>query len=118
MCLRVRAIGQGCGLNTYVAVFVHLMRSNNDDKLKWPLSTDVKIQILNSREDANHVELTVPFTDKMQLEARGRVRERERATKGIGFHEFIRKDSLNYNIVTNTEYLQNDCIMFRIVNVK
>ena len=117
-CLRVRAIGQGSGLKTHVSVFVHLMKSCNDEKLKWPLSADIKVQVVNIREDRNHVELKIPFNDKMEPEARTRVKDKERAAKGIGFHEFIpRQDLQSYNAVKNTEYLLDDCILFRILSV-
>ena len=117
MCLRVRGIGQGSGLGSHVSVFVHLMRSENDDKLKWPLTGEVRVQVVNLREDKNHVELKVPFNDKMLPEARSRVSGRDRALKGIGFHEFVKRDNLSFNVVKNTEYLQNDCISFRIAGV-
>ena len=33
----------------YVSVFVHLMRGEHDDKLKWPFQGDITIQLLNQK---------------------------------------------------------------------
>ena len=45
MCLRVDANGVGRGKGTHVSVYVHLMRGEFDDLLKWPFRGDVTMQL-------------------------------------------------------------------------
>ena len=33
----------------YVAVYVFMMRGEFDDRLKWPLKGEIKVQLLNQR---------------------------------------------------------------------
>ena len=117
MCLRVRAIGQGIGLGSHVSVFVHLMKSLNDDKLKWPLSAEVKVQVVNFREDKKHIEFTIPFNVNKAQGACGRVCVGNICRIGIGIYQFVRHSDLRFNVYKNTEYLRNDYILFRIVSV-
>ena len=118
MCLRVRPVGQGSGLGSHVSVFIHLMRSENDDGLKWPLSAEFKVQVVNIREDKNHIEFTIPFNVNKAQGACGRVCvDGNICTTGIGTSQFIRHSDLRFNVSKNTEYLRNDYILFRIVSV-
>ena len=118
MCLRVRAVGQGSGLGSHVSVFVHLMRSENDDKLKWPLSAEVIVRLVNFRENNNHKDLRVNFNSKLLPNCCARVHNRDMAEKGIGLETFVEQEKLRLNTEKNTEFLRNDCISFLITNAK
>ena len=115
MCLRVCTVGKGSGLGSHVSAFVHLMRSENDSKLKWPLSAVVTVQIVNFRENKNHVEMKARLS--ALSESQTGVQNRDRSERGVGVHEFIKRDNLRLDVMKNTEYLRNDCISFRILNV-
>ena len=112
MCLRVYANGCGNGKGTHVSVFVHLMRGEYDDQLKWPFRGDITIQLLNQRRDGGHRELTLPVDDKTGDEYAGRVVGQERTTSGWGWNQFIAHNELS---TEDKEYLKNDCLKFRIV---
>ena len=118
MCLRVRALGQGSGLGSHVSVFVHLMRSENDDKLKWPLSAEVIIRLVNFRENKNQKDMKVHFKNKVFPNCCARVHNRDMAEKGVGFEKFVEREKLRLNTEKNTEFLRNDCIFFLITNAK
>ena len=111
MCLRVDANGHGSGEATHVSVFVHLMRGEYDDQLKWPFRGDITIQLLNQSRDEGHCEMTVHYYDRADDDVAGRVVGRERAN-GWGY-DFIAHTELN---TENKEYLKNVCLKFRITN--
>ena len=112
MCLGVDANGWGPGKATHVSVFVHLMRGEYDDQLKWPFRGGITIQLLNQSRDEGHWEKMVPFGDRVGDEHAGRVVGQEK-TPGWGFQQFIANSKLN---TENKQYLNNDCLKFRITN--
>ena len=114
MCLRVNANGCGDRKGTHVSVYVHLMRGEHDDQLKWPFRGDITIQLLNQRRDRGHREPTLPFDDRTDNKYAGRVVGQERTTSGWGYREFIAQNELS---TKDKEYLTNDCLKFRISNI-
>ena len=115
MCLRINANGCGDAKGTHVSVYVHLMRGEYDDQLKWPFRGDITIQVLNERRDGGHRELTlIPFDDRADDEVAGRVAGQERTTSGWGYSKFIAHNKLS---TKDKEYLKNDCLKFRISNI-
>ena len=61
MCLRVDANGNGDGKGTHVSVFVHLMRGEFDDLLKWPFRGEVTIQL--KKTDPPYYQRILPLYD-------------------------------------------------------
>ena len=61
MCLRVVANGVGRGKGTHVSVYVHLMRGEFDDILKWPFHGEVTIQL--KKNAPSHYQKMLPFSD-------------------------------------------------------
>ena len=109
MCLRINSNGFGVK-DTHVSVFVRLMAGEYDDQLRWPFVGNIDIELLNWREDKGHHKMNLPI-----LASNGFVQ----VTKGMygnacGHSHFIAHKSLVYNQVRNTEYLQDDCLRFRI----
>ena len=115
--LRVDANGNGNGEDTHVSVFVHLMKSENDDTLTWPFKCDITIRLFNWREDKGHVEKTIHFNDSTNIKHRKRVMEGDTATTGLGYPRFISHSNLYYNITNNTEYINNDVLCFVVSKV-
>ena len=118
MCLRVRAKGQDQGMGTHVSTYVHLMRGEHDDHLKWPFRGDITVSVLNQREEEDHVVMTTHMDDRTSDACSGRVIGRERNVVGKGIGTFIAHSALGYNSAKSTEYLRNDCLQFRVTNVK
>ena len=118
ICLCVSANGYGAGKGTHVSVWAYLMRGEFDDYLKWPFQGDVTVAMLNQLEDDNHTTETIEFTDTTDDEVVGRVTDGERAPSGWGCSTFIAHTDLDYNPAKNCQYLEYDCLHFRIVKVE
>ena len=128
MLLCVYAKGQQMHGN-YVAVYVCLMRGEYDSDLDWPFEGDVIVELINRREDKKHLPIKVvfdQFTDSEEFtdnrgSSRDRVIEGEVSSHGWGGHihgqNVFSHSSLPYNPVTNTEYLQDDCLRIRVREV-
>ena len=89
--------------NTYISVYVHLLRGEFDGYLKWPFHGYVTVAMLNQLEDKNHAIETIRFSD---------------ATEYAGNRSFIAHTQLNYQPTMNCQYLKYDCLRFRIVKVE
>ena len=90
MCLMVDANGQGDGAGTHVSVYVHLMRGEFDDRLKWPFRGNVTIQLHSKRDD---------FEQMISLNMNRPWQERG---SGLGFpeyipHQYLYSGGFNYN---------------------
>ena len=110
MCLRVDANGNGDRKGSHVSVFVHMMKGEYDDSLKWPFLGDITIQLLNQiGNNEGHKIKIVPITDAMDFSKR--VLEGERGG-GMGYDTFIPHTDLT------PLYLKDDCLMFYIKKVK
>ena len=119
MCLRGCANGRIIGKGTHVSLYVHLMRGEHDDYLEWPFHGDVTVQLLNQRSEEEHCEEdTVIFDDSVERKYKGRVTGCDRALSGWGYNKFMAHRTLGYNFAKNTEYLKNDCLKFRVTNIK
>ena len=117
MCLSVAANGYGSGAGTHVSVRVCLMRGEHDDKLKWPFQGDIPIQLLNQKQDQEHVEYTSDFGDEaIAYGSAARVTSGERATKGRGIFQFISHTKVESPTWT-AQYLHNDCLKWRVANI-
>ena len=114
MCLSVDANGQGKGQGTHVSVFVHLMRGDNDDNLKWPFKGTIKVSLLNQLEDGQH-HTAEPWSpdDDVSEDISGRVTKGERAA-GWGIVVFIPNKDLKYCGNKNCQYLKDNTLFFRV----
>ena len=118
MCLDVYPKGTRSGKGTHVSVFTRLMKGPFDDHLKWPFRGEITIQIVNQDGDHDHVEMTIPYTDKTDDDVAGRVTGKERADEGWGYPQFLAHTDLGYNAVKKTQYLEDNVIIVRVVRVK
>ena len=118
-CLKVIPYGSGSGKGSHVSVSVYLTKGEYDNDLVWPFEGDVNIELLNWREDKNHLSTTVQLnrcTDHSGSTT-SRVTKGEYAPIGLGTLRFISHSSLLFNPVTNTEYIQDDCLHLKVVDV-
>ena len=111
MCMRVDANGWG-GDGTHVSVGAYLMKGNNDNSLSWPFTGTVTFKLLNQLEDKNHHQETTTFpADGVYSQ---RVVDGERAHRGYGRTQFISHADLAHKPLTNTQYLKDDTLIFRV----
>ena len=86
------------------------MAGEYDDQLKWPFVGTFDIELLNWREDKRHHTRTVSIGARNGfVKCTGKV-----FGSALGFHDFISHSSLAYNPLRNVEYLQDDCLRFRV----
>ena len=120
LCLKVYANGSGNGKGTHISIFASLMRGDYDNTLQWPFEGDIVIELLNWRENSNHYcgdTICLNKNNDSDGSITSRVTEREYAPTMFGKTFFITHSSLLYNPDTNTEYLQDDCLRLRVVDV-
>ncbi len=111
LCIRVYANGQGVSKGTHVSVYACLLKGDNDDSLSWPFTGTVTVELLNQLEDKNHHKET--FTFPADLATSQRVVDGE-AGLGRGYCKFIFHADLAHNPLTNTQYLKDDTLIFRV----
>ena len=115
--LEVHANGYSTGTGTHVGVSVRVMEDENDESLKWPISGEIIIRLLNWREDKGHVEKTIDHYNA-PLEYRTRVTQGNILAPGVwGIPDFISHSDLEYNANYNTEYINSDKLCFVISKI-
>ena len=112
ICLRVYANGQDAGDGTHVSVYVHFMKGEFDDSLKWPFCGVFYFRLLNQLNGEDHKTLSVAYDDKIEVRVCSRVTEGESAEYGRGQSKFILHAELE------PEYLRNDTLLFQIHKVE
>ena len=97
------------GTHDHIRVWMRVGVGDFDDQLRWPRACTITIQLLNQLGDHNH------FTKRVEGEFR-------RPTLGFtntvwSDSTFIAHSDLGYKADRNTQYLKDDCLLFRIVNI-
>ena len=117
LCPYVNPNGFGTGKGTHVCVGSFLMRGEHDDALPWPVEADVVLEMLNWRENKNHKRYTVSLSHGAGgAEVSTRVPIDGIAEAGRGTSTFATHSSLSYNAAANTQYLNEDCLLFKVVS--
>ena len=101
---------------SHASVCFFLMKGEVDHKLPWPLEADVTIEMLNWKEDQNHMKHTFCFDYRCQPEQISKVLINSSAPQGQSFN-FAALSSLPLNLSKNTQYLNQDCLLFRVSSV-
>ena len=120
LCLKVYANGCGKGKGTHISIYASLMRGDYDNNLQWPFEGDIVIELLNWRENNNHCRRATICLNKYNDpdgSVTSRITEGEYALSSRGLLQFISHSSLFYNPDTSAEYLQDDCLRLRVVDV-
>ena len=104
MCISVDVNGYSVGKGTHVTVFTELLEGRYDDQLHWPFLGTVTYELLNQLADEKHHsrESFYDADDNTQVGNR------------CGFHEFLPHSSLSHDPATNTQYLLDDTLYFRM----
>ena len=104
MCIRVDANGSGDGKGTHVSVYTELLEGRYDDQLHWPFLGTVTYELLNQLADDKHHSRVAVYDadDDMQVGS------------SRGFPKFLPHSSLSHDPATNTQYLLDDTLYFRV----
>ena len=111
MCLRVNANGNGVCKGSHVSLYVHLMRGEDDESLKWPFRGEITVQLISNVEDHNNHTAIVHFTECRDDVFCRQVVSGERSSTGRGFHDFL----CHSNLLPH--YLKDDCLKLCIKEV-
>ncbi len=107
----MHANGRDTGKGTHVSVYVHFMRGEFDDSLKWPFRGVISYQLLDQVDGEDHKTKTNTYDDKVSDKHCTRVTEGERSW-GWGYEQFITHTELE------PKYLRNDTLIFQIHKVE
>ncbi len=110
--INIDANGYNEHKGTHVSVWVYLMRGEYDDQLEFPFKGTIKFELLNQLEDKNHH--CESYTHDGTLDCSKRVIDGERSNGAQGVQDFISHKDLGHNTTKNCQYLQDDCLVFRI----
>ena len=119
MCVRIAANGEDEGQGTHLSLYIHLMAGRNDDKLSWPFRGEVKVQLINHRDDRGHYEQNMVFDDSSNIQACSQVINGIPVEAGLanrvgeGKACFIGQDILT----STSDFLVEDTISIRIKEV-
>ena len=113
VCLEVCGNGHGSGEGKHLSVFLRLMKGENDDHLKWPLSLAMKITLLNQASDSDHFSRQLDFANA-PVKYNARVTECTRAKGGWGRTTFLSLSKLVEDPTQDVQFLRNDSLYFRV----
>ena len=102
--LNIDTSGHASARGTHLSAYLYAEQGKHDKDLKWPVSGEVFLEMLNQRGDHNHLVISV-----FNLER----------TIGVGSYckikeKFYPLADLTYNAQKNTEYLKNDSLKFKL----
>ena len=123
MCVRIAANGEDEGQGTHLSLYIHLMAGKNDDNLSWPFRGEVKVQLINRRDDHDHYEQNIVFDDSSNVQACSRVINGIPVKAGLanrvgeGKALFIHHDKVQLSTSDEPEYLRYDSIKLFIKEV-
>ena len=104
MCISVCANGVGIGEGTHVSVFTELLEGRYDNQLYWPFLGTVTYELLNQLGDDSHRRMVSTFIASSNMIV----------GSSRGCPKFIPHSSLGHNLATNTQYLLDDTLYFRV----
>ena len=116
MCLSVSVNGFSGGKGTHVSVYVHIVAGKNDKNLLWPFRGEITYELLNQLDDKNHKVQTMKY-DTNEIENHNCVGDGG-TSAGWGIPSFISHSALSHNPANNCQYLKDDCLYFRVTQVK
>ncbi len=106
--LLVNSNGWGEDAGTHVSVYLQTAVGENDDQLKWPADCTILLQLLNQHRDQDHIIVSKQFQwDKPS----GKI------TLRLFDFRFIAHKDLGWNAEKQTQYLKNDSLQFRVIEV-
>ena len=114
VCLKVYINGLKSGKSTHLSVIACLMRGDFDHELEWPFEGDFHVELLDQRDrkHSSHVINLNRFRHKDDM-ITSRVISKKFGI-GHGAMKFFPLADLSYDPSTNTEYLQDDCLLLRV----
>ncbi len=115
VCLRCN-VSMGSDNEEHLGLFLHVMRGDYDDCLRWPLAGRAEVTVVNLARDRLCVE---DFTEVLEIGGRRGQASLQRPPDGcevnptgLGFHEFIRVNGLHTGGFVDSE---RDILVIKVV---
>ncbi|XP_011410400.1 PREDICTED: TNF receptor-associated factor 2-like [Amphimedon queenslandica] len=122
--MEVKPSGSGSGSGTHISVYVHVMKGEFDEKLKWPLNAVVNFRLIDQSPANRHFESKVSFSS--ENEASNRVTGDRIAGTGRGYSQFLplvqviggaEGVAAGGSGIALAQFLKGDTIVFEIVQI-
>ena len=110
MCLSVDANGRGSGKGTHVSVYIHLMKGEFDNLLKWPFHGDITIKVKKGTSE-KHSKSVLTLDEKDDVCCTGKPKH-EMNSDSVGYPKYISHSSLY-----SGGYLRNNSLVFCVSDV-
>ncbi len=101
----VCANGHGMGKGSHLSIFLRVIKGEYDAELNWPFVGKVTFELLNQLEDKNHHSMELELTPGYNISA---------GSNAKGCLKYIPHFELFYDSASNTQYLKDDTLYFRI----
>ena len=87
-----------------LSLYACILKGEHDDQLSWPFVGQITVTLVNQIEDKNHAHMVVKIeeTDNVQVDS------------SWGISSFIKHARLDFDPHTNTQYLKDDTLHFRV----
>ncbi len=105
MNIKVVANGLRDGEGSHVSVGASIIEGKYDEELNWPFVGKVTFELLNQLEDKNHYSSELAFTPENNINA---------GSICWGFSLYIPHSELSRDSASNTQYLKDDALYFRL----
>ena len=102
--LKVDAYGSGQGHGTHLSVYINILESRHSHELSWPFQGEIMVELLNQLADQGHIQQAIAFE----------VINDVHPGIGRGFSQFIDHTRLHHNHESNTQYIMDDSLFFRV----
>ena len=115
MHLQVYANGCGDGAGTHVSVYVQIIKGEYDDTLTWPYTGTVTYEIINWKDDRDHVKHTTGFSGRSAIAGGcGNKPTGKYSNTGYGLQKALPHNKL-YG--SNSQYVNNDILYIRMSSI-
>lgn len=121
--MEAKPSGSGSGSGTHLSVYVHVMKGEFDEKLKWPLSAVINFRLIDQSPANRHFESKVSFSS--ENEASNRVTGDRVAGTGRGYSQFLplvqviggAEGVAGGSGMGLAQFLKGDTVVFEIVQI-
>ena len=94
-----------------MSVYVQIIKGEYDDILPWPYKGAITFEIINWKDDSNHVKHTIPFNAVDAIAGgHGKKPKGEDDNKAWGYSK-----ALSY--YSNSQYIKNGILFIRLSNI-
>ena len=85
-----------------------------DDELQWPFHGKVTVTLCNQVSEKNDYTRIFDYAQISDPDIVQRVTTDGKLAKGFGFYSFIAHSELHYNTNSQSQYLKNGSLIFRV----